>query len=65
MYSKYVKIRDKVGYTDKKVADEAKSPASTIYDWKQRSEKRKDAGISAAYLSKIAKVLNCDIAELI
>jgi transcriptional regulator with XRE-family HTH domain len=65
MYSKYVKIRDKAGYTDRKVADEAKIPPSTIYDWKQRSEKRKDAGISAAYLAKIAKVLKCDISELI
>lgn len=65
MYSKYAKLRDKAGYTDRKVADEAKIPPSTIYDWKQRSEKRKDAGISAAYLAKIAKVLKCDISELI
>jgi hypothetical protein len=47
------------------VAERTGIPQSTIYDWKQRAAKDANAGISAIYLAKIAKVIGCDISDLI
>lgn len=65
MYSKYAEIRDKAGLNDLQVAEKAGIPPTTIYDWKQRSAKNENAGISAVYLAKIARIIECDVSELI
>jgi transcriptional regulator with XRE-family HTH domain len=65
MYTRYAEIRDKAGLNDRQVAERTGIPQSTIYDWKQRAAKDANAGISAIYLAKIAKVIGCDISDLI
>lgn len=65
MYTRYAEIRDKAGLNDRQVAERTGIPQSTIYDWKQRASKDANAGISAIYLAKIAKVIGCDISDLI
>lgn len=65
MYTRYAEIRDKAGLNDRQVAERTGIPQSTIYDWKQRAAKDVNAGISAIYLAKIAKVIGCDISDLI
>ena len=65
MYSKYAELRDKAGLNDLQVAKKTGIPQSTIYDWKQRAAKDPLAGISAINLSKIAKVLKCNVSKLI
>ena len=54
MYSKYSKLRDERGANDNAVAAATGIPPTTIYDWKQRSEKNPDAGISIGNIKKIA-----------
>ena len=65
MYAKYAAIRDRKGMNDLKVARKSGVPQSTIYDWRQRSEKNPNAGISGAALVKIADVLDVGVSELI
>jgi len=65
MYSRYAEIRDKVGMNDLQVADKAKIPPTTIYDWKQRSSSNPEASMSVANLMKIACALGCKLDDLI
>jgi len=65
MYSRYAEIRDKAGMNDLKVAEKAKIPPTTIYDWKQRAAKNADAGMSVSNLMKIAGALGCELSEII
>lgn len=54
MYKNYAKLRDKKGLTDYAVSLATGIPQSTIYDWKQRSQRDENAGISAKTLVKLA-----------
>lgn len=65
MYEKYAEIRDKHGLTDNAVAAAAGIPISTMYDWRQRAAKNPAAGISVAYLKRIADLLETRIDDLI
>lgn len=65
MYEKYAAIRDALGYTDAKVADELDIPASSIYDWKQRAAVQKDASMSVKTLYAIAKLFKVHIEDLL
>lgn len=65
MYKKYAAARDKKGMNDNAVARAAGIPASTLYDWKQRSESDESAGIATLTLWKISKVLEVSIVDLI
>ena len=64
MYKAYEKLRNERGLTDHEVALRAGIPQSTIYDWKQRSAKNKNAGMSFKNLTKIAQVLEVSILDL-
>lgn len=57
MYTKYAKLRDEKNMTDYEVAKKADIPTSTLYDWKQRTQKDKNAAMSIENLSKILRVL--------
>lgn len=57
MYAKYAKLRDEKNMTDYEVAKKADIPTSTLYDWKQRAQKDKNAAMSIENLSKILRVL--------
>lgn len=61
MYKKYSELRDKAGFNDLAVARATGIPQSTIYDWKQRSEKDESAQISVNHLAKIAKLFKVKI----
>lgn len=65
MYNKYEKIRDAKGMTDFEVSKRANIPQSSIYDWKQRSAKNPDAGISVSAIAKIAAVLDAKIDDFL
>jgi transcriptional regulator with XRE-family HTH domain len=65
MYKKYAQLRDERDLTDYQVAVRAGIPQSSLYDWKQRSEKREDATISVNALAKIAAVLEVKVDDLI
>lgn len=65
MYAKYAEIRDSKGLNDLKVARKTGVPQSTIYDWRQRSEKNPAAGISAAHLVRIAQALDVGVEDLV
>ena len=65
MYKKYAEARDAKGLNDNAVARATGIPASTLYDWKQRSEKDENAGISTYTLWRIAKVLEVELVELL
>lgn len=65
MYKDYAAIRDAAGYTDADVARENDIPLSTIYDWKQRAQKREAASMSAKTLAKIAKFLKVSIDDIL
>lgn len=65
MYAKYAEVRDSKGMNDLAVARKTGVPQSTIYDWRQRSEKNPDAGISVAHLVRIAQALDVGIEELV
>lgn len=68
MYSKYAVIRDQKGYNDLMVAKETGIPQSTIYDWKQRTEKctdEKKPALSVENLWKIAKLFDVSIEDLL
>lgn len=54
MYSIYAKLRDLRGVTDNAVAVATGITQSTIYDWKQRSEKNPQSRLSVDNLKKIA-----------
>lgn len=55
MYAKYAKLRDERGMTDNAVAVATGITQSTIYDWKQRTEKDPSASLSIANAAKIAE----------
>lgn len=61
MYTKYARVRDEKGLTDNKVAELIGLTPSTIYDWKQRSEKNPAAKLSVDNLAKIAKLFEVPI----
>ena len=65
MYNKYARLRDERGMNDLAVATAANIPQSTMYDWKQRSASKENAGISIDALKRIAEVLGVSIEELI
>lgn len=65
MYKKYAAARDAKGLTDNAVAKATGIPASTLYDWKQRSAENDEAGISTYTLWRIAKVLECTLEDLL
>ena len=71
MYYTYAKMREKAGLNDLQVSKLTGIPQSTIYDWKQRTDRYKAEGktekaeISALSLIKISKVLKCDVQKLI
>ena len=61
MYAKYAKLRDERGMSDNKVAVMTGITQSTIYDWKQRSERDKNAKMSLDNISKIARLFGVPI----
>lgn len=61
MYLKYAELRDSRGMNDNSVAIKAGITQSTIYDWKQRSEKNPAAKLSVDNLAKIAKLFDVPI----
>jgi len=61
MYTKYAKLRDSKGLNDNKVAEMTGIPASTIYDWKQRSDKDSKANLSFENTVKIAKLFEVPV----
>lgn len=71
MYYTYAKMREKAGLNDLQISKLTGIPQSTIYDWKQRTDryraegKKEKAEISALSLIKISKVLKCDVQKLI
>ena len=65
MYKKYAAVRDEKGMNDNAVARAAGIPASTLYDWKQRSAESDEAGIATFTLWKISKVLGVELTELL
>ena len=69
MYSKYAILRDKLGLNDLTVAKLSGVPQSTIYEWRQRSEKRQEGEkiplLSAENLQKVAAVLGVKIEDLL
>lgn len=65
MYAIYSKIRDSKGMTDNAVAVAAGITQSTIYDWKQRSQKNPKAGLSIENLKKIAALFDVPVDRLL
>ena len=61
MYSRYCKLRDERGVNDLQVATATKIPASTLYDWGQRAEKKSDAKMGVNYLKALADYFNVNI----
>ena len=64
-------LEEKAGLNDLQISKLTGIPQSTIYDWKQRTDryraegKNEKAEISALSLIKISKVLKCDVQKLI
>ena len=54
MYKIYEQLRNERGLTDYKVAQETGIPQSSLYDWRQRSEKNPEAAMSFDAIAKIA-----------
>ena len=65
MYKVYSKLRDARGLTDYEVAIKTGIPQSSIYDWKQRSQKNEDASMSITSLQKIASLFEVSLLELV
>lgn len=63
MYKKYAKLRDARGMSDYAVAKQTNIPQSTIYDWRQRSEKDDKAALSIGNLRKIADLFGVSLEE--
>ena len=61
MYQTYARLRDERGLTDYQVAQKTGIPQSSIYDWKQRTEKSASAAISVNALAKIAALFEVPI----
>ena len=61
MYAKYAKLRDERGLTDNAVAVATRIPQSTLYDWKQRSERDEKAALSFGHLVRIANYFGVSI----
>ncbi len=64
MYTRYAQLRDSKGMTDYEVATKAGIPASTIYDWKQRSTQKR-ASLSVEHAVKIARLFGVAVEELL
>lgn len=65
MYKVYEKLRDDRGLTDYEVAKQTGIPQSSIYDWKQRSQKDENASMSLRSLQKIAALFDVSLLELV
>ena len=65
MYKVYSKLRDARGLTDYEVAIKTGIPQSSIYDWKQRSQKNEGASMSITSLQKIASLFEVSLLELV
>lgn len=66
MYARYAKLRDERGFTDGSVAREIGISPTTLYDWKQRAEKRGDrADIATPTLLAIADLFEVTLDELV
>ena len=65
MYKVYEKLRDDRGLTDYEVAKQTGIPQSSIYDWKQRSQKDENASMSVRSLQKIAALFEVSLLELV
>ena len=69
MYAKYAVFRDKLGLNDLTVSKMSGVPQSTIYEWRQRSEKWKEGEkvplLSAENLQKVATALGVKIEDLL
>lgn len=65
MYKIYEQLRNERGLTDYAVAKETGIPVSSIYDWKQRSEKNSNATMSLGAITKIAAALNVPIESFV
>lgn len=65
MYKVYSKLRDARGLTDYEVAIKTGIPQSSIYDWKQRSQKNESASMSITSLQKIASLFEVSLLELV
>lgn len=65
MYKVYSKLRDARGLTDYEVAIKTGIPQSSIYDWKQRSQKDENASMSIRSLQKIAALFEVSLLELV
>ncbi|MBR3236957.1 MAG: helix-turn-helix transcriptional regulator [Oscillospiraceae bacterium] len=65
MYKVYAKLRDARGLTDYEVATKTGIPQSSIYDWKQRSQKNEGASMSITSLQKIASLFEVSLLELV
>ena len=61
----YEKLRDDRGLTDYEVAKQTGIPQSSIYDWKQRSQKDENASMSLRSLQKIAALFDVSLLELV
>ncbi len=64
MYAKYAKLRDALGMTDAKVAEQAGIIPTVLSEWKRRAETNPDTELSFGNMLKVAKVLKCDLDEL-
>ena len=60
MYTRYVELRDKFGYSDADVSKLTKIPPSTFTDWKNNRSKPK-----IEKLIKLANLFECTVDELI
>lgn len=65
MYKIYEQLRNERGLTDYAVAKKTGIPQSSLYDWKQRSEKNENAAMSIGAIRKIADVLGVSIETFI
>ena len=65
-YEKYALIRDAMGLNDKAVSDESGVATATLSNWKATVDERQ-AGYRPKIdaLAKIAKVLKCDVTDLL
>ena len=61
MYTRYSKLRDDNGLKDIDVSRETGIPASTLYDWKQRSDGNEHAALSLANMSALASFFGVSI----
>lgn len=61
MYTRYSVLRDKNGLKDMDVSRETGIPASTLYDWKQRSEGNEHASLSLPNMATLASFFGVSI----